>query len=151
MNACFFQTRACIILIACDAELHAAKSATTETLFGEDPMRSEINQKSEVVEGKLFVDCSTAVATLLSSRICDVWTVWGISAGLGSKKIRNHPGEIGINLPAFATVFPVMCCDESVYVYCCVLCTMMWWKSALRGVLLPLTAAPPPPLPACTR
>ena len=33
MNACFFQTRACIILIACDAELHAAKSATTETLF----------------------------------------------------------------------------------------------------------------------
>ena len=34
-------------------------------------MRSEINQKSEVVEGKLFVECSTAVATLLSSRICD--------------------------------------------------------------------------------
>ena len=77
-----------------------------------------INQKSEAVEGKLFVDCSTAVATLLSSRICD--GVNGVRDFRGFGKQENQKIT-----PAFATVFLVMCCDESVYVYFCVLCTMM--------------------------
>ena len=53
-----------------------------------------LTKTSEVVEGKLFVDCSTAVATLLSRRMFyhGVNAV-RISVGLGSKKITHERWE----------------------------------------------------------